>query len=59
MATNGAMSEQPAATNGHSADAFARPGDLCPQCGVAALIHEEGCQKCYSCGYSGVLTGGF
>ena len=52
MATNGAMSEQAMATNGHSADAFARPGDLCPQCGVAALIHEEGCQKCYSCGYS-------
>ena len=54
VATNGAMSEQPMATNGHQseAEAFARPGDLCPQCGVAALIHEEGCQKCYSCGYS-------
>ena len=54
VATNGAMSEQPMATNGHrsEAEAFARPGDLCPQCGVAALIHEEGCQKCYSCGYS-------
>lgn len=52
VATNGAMSEQSVATNGHPADAFARPGDLCPQCGVAALIHEEGCQKCYSCGYS-------
>ncbi len=52
VATNGTMSEQAMATNGHSADAFARPGDLCPQCGVAALIHEEGCQKCYSCGYS-------
>ena len=54
VATNGTMSEQPTATNGHpsEAEAFARPGDLCPQCGVAALIHEEGCQKCYSCGYS-------
>ena len=54
VATNGAMSEQPMATNGQrsEAEAFARPGDLCPQCGVAALIHEEGCQKCYSCGYS-------
>ncbi len=23
----------------------------CPDCG-AGLVHEEGCQKCYSCGYS-------
>ncbi len=54
VATNGATSEQPMATNGHRSEdgAFARPGDLCPQCGLAALIHEEGCQKCYSCGYS-------
>jgi ribonucleoside-diphosphate reductase alpha chain len=27
-------------------------GDLCPDCGVAALVNEEGCRKCYSCGYS-------
>jgi len=27
-------------------------GDLCPECGQAALINEEGCRKCYSCGYS-------
>lgn len=26
--------------------------DLCPSCGSAALAHEEGCKKCYSCGYS-------
>lgn len=26
--------------------------DLCPSCGVAALAYEEGCKKCYSCGYS-------
>lgn len=29
-----------------------RVGDLCPECGAAALVHEEGCRKCYSCGYS-------
>ncbi len=29
-----------------------RTADLCPDCGQAALVHEEGCQKCYSCGYS-------
>jgi ribonucleoside-diphosphate reductase alpha chain len=27
-------------------------GDLCPECGEAALVSEEGCKKCYACGYS-------
>ncbi len=27
-------------------------GDLCPDCGHATLVYEEGCQKCYSCGYA-------
>jgi len=26
--------------------------DICPTCGEASLVHEEGCKKCYSCGYS-------
>lgn len=26
--------------------------DMCPECGSASLVHEEGCKKCYSCGYS-------
>ena len=29
-----------------------RIGDLCPECGQAAVVSEEGCRKCYSCGYS-------
>jgi ribonucleoside-diphosphate reductase alpha chain len=29
-----------------------RMGDLCPECGEAAMVNEEGCRKCYSCGYS-------
>jgi ribonucleoside-diphosphate reductase alpha chain len=29
-----------------------RIGDLCPECGHAALLNVEGCRKCYSCGYS-------
>jgi ribonucleoside-diphosphate reductase alpha chain len=27
-------------------------GDLCPHCGEAAVVNEEGCRKCYSCGHS-------
>ncbi|MCC7451477.1 MAG: adenosylcobalamin-dependent ribonucleoside-diphosphate reductase [Anaerolineae bacterium] len=27
-------------------------GDLCPECGEATLINEEGCRKCHTCGYS-------
>jgi ribonucleotide reductase alpha subunit/intein/homing endonuclease len=27
-------------------------GNLCPQCGCNTLVNEEGCKKCYSCGYS-------
>ena len=26
--------------------------DICPSCGEATLAHEEGCKKCYGCGYS-------
>jgi len=26
--------------------------DICPSCGEALLAHEEGCKKCYGCGYS-------
>jgi ribonucleoside-diphosphate reductase alpha chain len=29
-----------------------RVGDLCPDCGEAAVVNEEGCRKCYACGYS-------
>jgi ribonucleoside-diphosphate reductase alpha chain len=27
-------------------------GDLCPECGEAALVSDEGCRRCYACGYS-------
>ncbi|GAB6936116.1 MAG: adenosylcobalamin-dependent ribonucleoside-diphosphate reductase [Calditerricola sp.] len=26
--------------------------DLCPECGAAALIAEEGCKRCVACGYA-------
>jgi ribonucleoside-diphosphate reductase alpha chain len=29
-----------------------RIGDLCPDCGEAAVVYEEGCRKCYACAYS-------
>lgn len=29
-----------------------RIGDLCPECGEAAVINEEGCRKCYACSFS-------
>jgi len=33
-------------------DTQQRTGDMCPECGQATLIFEEGCKKCYFCGYS-------
>ena len=39
--------------NGHEPAAPAmKIGDLCPECGEAAVVNEEGCRKCYACGYS-------
>lgn len=29
-----------------------KKADLCPSCGEASFAHEEGCGKCYSCGYA-------
>jgi ribonucleoside-diphosphate reductase alpha chain len=26
--------------------------DICPECGSASFVHEEGCAKCYACGYA-------
>ena len=26
--------------------------DVCPECGAAAFVYEEGCKKCHSCGFS-------
>ncbi len=27
-------------------------GDICPECGQATFVYEEGCKKCYSCGFN-------
>ena len=37
---------------GESSPRRMKIGDLCPECGQAALVNEEGCRKCYGCGYS-------
>lgn len=39
-------------TNGVEDHSLQAPGDLCPECGIASLVFEEGCSKCHSCGYS-------
>jgi len=26
--------------------------DICPECGTGSLAYEEGCRKCYGCGYA-------
>ncbi len=57
------LSDAPAETaptngNGHAIEPrpFEAPllkiGDLCPECGEAAVVNEEGCRKCYACGFS-------
>jgi ribonucleoside-diphosphate reductase alpha chain len=58
-AVNDAVAERPDARAAHAADGEPdamgqRPkiGDLCPECGEAAVVNEEGCRKCYACGYS-------
>jgi ribonucleoside-diphosphate reductase alpha chain len=29
-----------------------RGADLCPECGQATFVMQEGCKKCYACGFS-------
>ncbi len=52
-----------ALSNGHAKDqqleiptlgvgAVLKGADLCPECGQATFVFEEGCKKCFSCGYS-------
>jgi ribonucleoside-diphosphate reductase alpha chain len=35
-----------------SSEALTKVGDLCPDCQQATLVNEEGCRKCYFCGFS-------
>ncbi len=50
--TNGTahhVEQQPLA---QPAQSTLRIGDLCPECGEAAVLNKEGCRTCASCGYS-------
>ncbi len=59
---NDAVAERPDGSPDHAANQAAygagpglpnqKIGDLCPECGEAAVVNEEGCRKCYACGYS-------
>ena len=57
---NGIVSEVPVeksnGNGGHTIENEAaraiKIGDLCPECGEAAVVNEEGCRKCYACGFS-------
>ncbi len=58
-AVNDAVAERPDMKPAHPAEPDAegtgqrlKIGDLCPECGEAAVVNEEGCRKCYACGYS-------
>ena len=33
-------------------DASTPVGEICPKCGNATFVYEEGCQKCHSCFHS-------
>jgi ribonucleoside-diphosphate reductase alpha chain len=48
---NGTIKRMPDAPAGDK-PAQLKIGDLCPECGQAAVVNEEGCRKCYACGYS-------
>ena len=46
---------EPEVVNLGPAGEGARPFRQCPKCGAAALVHQEGCDFCTSCGYSRCL----
>ncbi len=48
LATNGRDGSPEPAAGGGSATSMGQ----CPQCGAAALTHQEGCDVCLNCGYS-------
>jgi len=59
--TNGVVKEAPKLVTATTQPSLIQPQasahhngsfDICPSCGEVTLVHEEGCKKCYGCGYS-------
>jgi ribonucleoside-diphosphate reductase alpha chain len=50
--TNGNGNGNGGGHHGEPAGAKMKIGDICPECGEAAVVNEEGCRKCYACGFS-------
>lgn len=51
----GAQHAAPASMETPAAPVLAKAGikgELCPECGNATLVNEEGCKKCYTCSFS-------
>ncbi len=48
----GGNGHKPSMSDLHGSTPMMKIGDLCPECGQAAVVNEEGCRKCYACGYS-------
>jgi ribonucleoside-diphosphate reductase alpha chain len=46
------MDEDSIVTEKSGASSVFASTDVCPECGNYTLVQEEGCAKCYSCGYS-------
>ncbi len=36
----------------HAPEGKLTAGDICPECGQATFVYEEGCKKCYGCGFN-------
>jgi ribonucleoside-diphosphate reductase alpha chain len=49
---SGGNGHNPAVSGPQTTSPMMKIGDLCPECGQAAVVNEEGCRKCYACGYS-------
>ncbi|MFO7583726.1 MAG: adenosylcobalamin-dependent ribonucleoside-diphosphate reductase, partial [Anaerolineales bacterium] len=49
---SGGNGHNPAVSVSPTPSPLMKIGDLCPDCGQAAVVNEEGCRKCYACGYS-------
>ena len=47
----GQVKVEPATIPAHPA-AKLTAGDICPECGQATFVYEEGCKKCYGCGFN-------